>query len=305
MIKRWRVKTLFLTGFFCLALFRPVFSQEAVVIQAMTAEQLTADISQKWSNIQDFQSDMTVGMQMFGKMMKIKGTIWQKGKLFRAEMTLPSELMPPTDKSVGPLKVLVIFDGKIMWQSLPMMNMVTKSDISALEGKTKNVSFSKSFYSLPAVSYQLSEKKRNGNDCYFLETKDTNKFIQNSPAAGLGVNLPMNMSFQSIGVWINKTTLFPDLIEFYVQNNTPGMSLEFKNIKTDQGLTLDLFTFQVPEGVQVMDVTASMKAIAGKTEKQSTISDTIQTTTEKTVKQSIVSDTIQAATVPDTGQAPQ
>ena len=259
-----------LTGLFCLAFFRPVFSQE------MTTEELAAGISQKWSSIQDFQSDMTVGMQMFGKMMKIKGAIWQKGNFFRAEMTLPPELMPPTDKPAESLKVLVVFDGKTMWQMLPMMNMVTKTDFSALEGKIKSIPFSKSLYSLPVVSYQLSEKKRNGGDYYFLETKDSKEFIQNSPMAGLGVNLPTNMSFQSIGVWVNKNTLFPDLIEFYVQKNAPGMYVEFKNIKTDQGLSPKLFVFKVPEGVTPMDMTETMKAMAGKMTQPAAEPDTTQ-----------------------------
>ena len=265
MIKPRRTKVLFLTILMCLALFRPVFSQEAVVpVPAMTVEQLTADISQKWSGIQDLQGDMTVGMQMFGKMMEIKGAIWQKDKLFRAEMTMPPELIPQTDKAAEPLKVLMVFDGKTMWQSLPMMNMVTKIDISALGGTIKNAPFSRSFHSLPDVSYQLSEKKRKGQNYHFLETKEADKFVQNSPVSGMGVNLPTNMSFQSIGVWVNKETLFPDLIEFYTQKNTPGMFVEFKNIKTDQGLASELFTFRAPKGAQVMDLTASMKAVAEK-----------------------------------------
>ena len=261
MIKLWKVKTLFLTGFFCLALFRPVFGQD------MTVEELAAGMSQKWSSIQDLQADMTVGMQMFGKMMKVQGTIWQKDKLFRAEMTLPPELVPQTDESAEPVKVLMVFDGKIMWQLLPMMNMATKIDISELKGTIKNAPFSKSFYSLPDVSYQLSEKEQNGNTYYFLETKEADKFVKNSPVAGMGVNMPTNMSFQGVGVWVNKDTLFPDRIEFYAQNKTPGMYVEFKNVKTDQGLASKLFTFQVPKDVQVMDMTASMKAIAEKTEK--------------------------------------
>ena len=261
MAKLWRVKTLFLTVLLCLALFRPVFSQE------MTAEELATAISQKWSGIQDLQGDMTVGMQMSGKMTEIKGAIWQKEKLFRVEMTMPPELMPPTDKAAEPLKMLMVFDGKTMWQSLPMMNMVTKIDISALEGTIKNAPFSRSFHSLPAVSYQLSEKTRKGQDYYFLETKEADKFVQNSPVSGMDVNLSTNTSFQGIGVWVNKETLFPDLIEFYTQKNTPGMFVEFKNIKTDQDLASELFTFRAPKGAQVMDLTASMKARAEKMEK--------------------------------------
>jgi outer membrane lipoprotein-sorting protein len=295
---------LFLVGFFCLVLSGPAFSQEVVAGQVMTAEQLTADIGQKWSTIQDFQADLTVGMQVFGKMTKMKGTIWQKDKLFRGEMTLPPELMPQTDKLAEPPKVLVVFDGKVMWQTLPMMSIVTKTDFSALDGTIKSLPFSKSLYSLPAVSYRLSEKKRNGEDYYFLETKDSKEFIQNSPVAALGVNLPANMSFHSIGLWVNKNTLFPDLIEFYVQKNTPGMSLEFKNIKIDQGLSPMLFVFKVPDGAQVMDMTASIKAIAKKTAakqqpKQSTVTDTTQVT--KVVPETPAGQ----STVPDTVQTPQ
>ncbi|MFA5393426.1 MAG: hypothetical protein WC081_04895 [Candidatus Ratteibacteria bacterium] len=304
MIKKWRLKVLFLTGFLCLAFFRPAFSQEVVAGQVMTAEQLTADIGQKWSKIQDFQADLTVGMQVFGKMTKMKGTIWQKDNLFRGEMTLPPELMPQTGKSAEPLKVLVVFDGKVMWQTLPMMSIVTKTDFSALEGTIKSLPFSEALYSLPAVSYRLSEKKRNGEDYYFLETKDSKEFIQNSPMAALGVNLPANMSFQSIGLWVNKNTLFPDLIEFYVQKNTPGMSLEFKNIKIDQVLSPALFVFQVPDGAQVMDMTASIKAIAKKTAakqqpKQSTATDTTQ------VPRIVPETPAGQSTVPDTAQTPQ
>ena len=72
----------------------------------------------------------------------------------------------------------MIFDEKTMWLSLREMNMVMKSDISALEGKTNNAPFSKPIYSLPALSYKLSEKNRNGNDYYFLETDEIKDFSQ-------------------------------------------------------------------------------------------------------------------------------
>jgi outer membrane lipoprotein-sorting protein len=286
-IKRFRKgAVLILTGFFCLAFFRPVFSQETT--QPMTAEQVMAGVSQKWGNIKDFQGDMTIGMQMFGKMMKMEGTVWAKDKLFRTEMTLPPEMMPSSNKPAAPIKLLMVFDGKTMWQMLPMMNMVTKIEYSALEGKIKNMP-SGFHYSLPAVSYKLSEKKRNETEYYLLETNETNKFIQNSPVSAMGANLPTT-NIKSISVWVNKATLFPDLMEFYFQDNTaPGMYLEFKNVKTDQGLAPELFTFQVPEGMQVMDMTASIKAMAGKREKQSTAPDTAQ----------------QSATTPDTGQVSQ
>ena len=270
---RLRVKkgaVLVLAGLFCLSLFRPAFSQE------MTAEQLTAGMRQKWSSVKDFQTDLTIGMQMFGKMMKIEGTVWQKERLFRAEMTLPPELMPAGNKPGEPIKALMVFDGKTMWQSLPMMNLVTRTDFSALEGKLKNTPFSKPSYVLPELSFQLSEKNRDGNDYYFLETGDVEDFIQNSPVSSVGVNLPANMSFQSVGIWVNKTSLFPELIEFYAQDHTPGMFLQFKNIKTEQGLASELFTFRVPKDAMVMDMTEAVKALAGKKAQQPSAPDTGQ-----------------------------
>jgi len=171
------------------------------------------------------------------------------------------------------------------------MNMVMKADVSALGGKTNSAPFSKPLYSLPAVPYQLSEKKRNGNDYYFLETSEIKDFFQKSGVSFMGMFLPKKPPLRSIGVWVNKNTLFPDLIEFYAQKNAPVMYVEFKNVKIDQGLSPNLFIFKVPEGVKpqdIPDMTETLKAMAGKTEKQSTASDTIQ-----------------AATAPDTGQAPK
>ena len=279
MIRRWRDKTLFLTSLLCLVLFRPVFSQEAVVSQAMTVEQLTADISQKWSNIQDFQSDLTIGVQVSGKTAKIEGTVWQKERVFRAEMTMPPEIVETIAgfKPAGSVKALMIFDEKTLWFLTPtMMNMVMKADISALEGKTNNAPFSKPLYSLPALAYMLSEENRNGNDYYFLETGSIKDFFQKSAMSFMGMLLPTKPPFQSIGVWVNTTTLFPDLVEFYTQNNTPGMSLEFKNVKTDQGLSPKLFVFKVPEGVTPMDTTETMKAMVGKMTQSATEPDTTQ-----------------------------
>ena len=282
MINRLKAKVLFLTGLLCLALFRPVFSQEeAVPVPAMTVEQLTADINQKWSNIQDFQSDLTVSVQVSGKTTKIEGTVWQKERVFRTKVTMTPEIVESVAgfKPAGLFEVLAVFDGKTMWFSLPTMNMVMKADFSALEGKTNNVPFSKPLYSLPALSYMLSEENRNGNDYYFLETGNIKDFFQKSAVAFMGMFLPTKPPFQSIGVWVNKNTLFPDLIEFYVQKNAPGMYVEFKNIKTDQGLSPKLFVFKVPEGVTPMDMTETMKAMAGKM--------------------------TQPAAEPDTGQAPK
>ena len=271
-MKQLRVKILFLMGLLCLALFRPVFSQEEAPVLAMTVEQLTADINQKWSNIQDFQSDLAVSVQVSDKTTKIEGTIWQKERVFRAEMTMSPEIVETVAgfKPAGSVKALMIFDGKTMWLSLPtMMNMVMKADISFLEGKTNNAPFSKFLYSLPALSYMLSEENRNGNNYYFLETGNIKDFFQKSAVSFMGMFLPTKPPLRNIGVWVNKKTLFPDRIEFYAEKNAPVMYAEFTNVKTDQGLSPKLFVFKVPEGATPMDMTETMKAMAGKTEKQS------------------------------------
>ena len=268
MIKGGRLKVLFLTGLLCLALFRPVFSQEeAVPIPAMTVEQLTADINQKWSNIRDFQSDLAVSVQVPGKTTKIEGTVWQKERVFRVEMTMPPEIVETVAgfKPAGSVKALMIFDGKTMWLSLPTtMNMVIKADISALEGKTNNAPFSKPLYSLPALSYMLNEENRNGNDYYLLETGNIKDFFQKSAVSFMGMFLPIKPPLQNIGVWVNKTTLFPELVEFYAQKNAPVMYVEFKNVKTDQGPSPNLFVFKIPKGVTPMDMTETLKAMTGK-----------------------------------------
>ncbi|MFH0796305.1 MAG: hypothetical protein V2A65_04520 [Candidatus Omnitrophota bacterium] len=246
-------------GIIGLAFLTPGFSQ------TMTAEQISAKIKECWGNAKDFQADMALNMEMMGTTMKMEGTVWQKEKLFRMEMTMPAGSMgAPTTE---PMKMLMVFDGKTMWQLMPMMNMVTKIDFASLEGKIKEGmmgSMSKPLYSLPEVSYQISEKEKDGKGYYFLETTDIANFVQKSSMSGAGVNLPANMPFQGIGIWVNKTSSFPELTEFYSQEGKTVMSVEMKNVKTNQNLSPELFTFKVPEGVQVMDMTEMMKKMAGK-----------------------------------------
>ncbi|MFH2068118.1 MAG: hypothetical protein ABII89_01470 [Candidatus Omnitrophota bacterium] len=267
MIKRWRVKALFLTGLLCLALSRPVFGQEeSVPGQAMPVEQLTADMNRRWGNIQDFQSDLTIGVQVSGKTTKIEGAVWQKERVFRTELTVPPEIITAMTgyRVSGLFKALMVFDGKTAWFSLPSMNMVMKTDISALGGKTNNAPFSKPLYLLPALSYSISEENRNGDDYYFLETGNIKDFFQKSAVSFMGMFLPTKPPLQSIGAWVNKGTLFPDSVEFYAQKNAAVMYVEFRNVKTDRGLSPELFVFKVPEGMQVMDMTETMKEMAGK-----------------------------------------
>ena len=250
-----KVAVLVLAGIIGLAFLTPGFSQ------TMTAEQISAKFKECWGNAKDFQADMNIGMEMMGTTMKMEGTVWQKDKLFRMEMTMPAGSMGTT--TTEPMKMLMVFDGKTMWQLMPMMNMVTKIDFASLEGKIKEQMESMSnLYSLPDVSYQISEKKKDGNSYYFLETSDVSKFAQKGIGGGMGS--AGQMPFQKVGVWVNKTSSFPELTEFYSQEGKTVMSVEMKNVKTNQGLSPELFTFKVPEGAQVMDMTEMVKTMSQK-----------------------------------------
>jgi hypothetical protein len=151
-------------------------------------------------------------------------------------------------------------------------------DYSVVEGKGKGMSdgsllpilFSKPPYSLPNLPYELSEDNLDGVDCYFLETDEIFKFLLRNETAPDDTG---KLSGQ-IDVLVNKTTLFPDRLEFHSkEGNAPlNVDIDFKNVKTNQGLSDDLFAFQVPKGAQVKDVTEKIKAAPAA--KESTAPDT-------------------------------
>jgi len=250
-------------GLWSLGVWKPIYSQE------LSPEELVSAIRQKWSTIQDFQADMTIGVQFLGTLLKIEGTVWQKERLFRAKMLFPPELMPQMQSKEGtsqvPPEMLIVFDGKAMWQSMPMLpNLVMKTDFSSLEGKAKEVITPRALYNLPDLSYRVSEKNREGVAYYLLETGDVTQFLHKSVPPGMGINIPKDISFNKVCVWVNKATLFPELIEGFTQGDTPAFYLQFKNLKVNQGLPQELFLFQIPEGAQIMDMTAMMKAMTEK-----------------------------------------
>ena len=251
-----------------IALFSLFFLSAVGLVQAedLTADTILKQMKEKWSGSQSMQADVSMNANLSGLRIKIDGTMWQKAKLFRAEMTIPPEVLAGSSaagSSLAPLKMLMVFDGAVMWQHFSMMNMVTKIDMAAVESKLPGGMPPRVFLggSLPEnVSYKVSAVTRSNKNYYLMEVKDIARFIKNAFPPGTMVNIPANMQFQKVAVWVGRDSLFPEIIEFFTTADTAMMAMEFKNIKVNPDLSPDLFVFNVPEGVQPVDMTPMVLA---------------------------------------------
>ncbi|MFH0797236.1 MAG: hypothetical protein V2A65_09340 [Candidatus Omnitrophota bacterium] len=225
--------------------------------ESITPEDLVHQITERWVNTENLQADLTVGTTMSGTPMNVDGTYWQKGRLFRIEVDLPSSSAGNEDKPGEPNKGLCIFDGKTLWLSSP--DSIFKINYSVLGNEIKGIALPKIIGNIPAVSYQLSEKTLQEIEYYLLETRDVGQFIQEMVVPGMNFSIPVPLPFQRVVVWVNKTSLFPEMFEFYAKGENPSAFLRFGTINPEPAFSPELFTFKVTKGGAVMDVTELVK----------------------------------------------
>ena len=246
-------------GFLLVSLVFGLLRGLPLYAQTKEAKEVLGKVAQRWKEIKDFQADLATGIQMMGSWMTMESKIWSKGDKFRMEMDLPS---PQGTKN----KMNMVFDGKTMWQYIPLQNMVIKIDFTSLMNWAKEKGLEKETMMLkpkqplplpPDVKYKVSEKEKEGRVYYLLETEEITSGMMDRPE----LKAMKNSQFmpKKIVFWIRKDDFFPFRYEVYSQEDSLGMWMEFRNVQTDIGIEDKNFIFQPPSDAQIMDMTDMMK----------------------------------------------
>ncbi|HNS49422.1 MAG TPA: hypothetical protein PKM61_07860 [bacterium] len=248
-----------------LTLKRIGISLTALLLLAGTASRLRAevpaslvsDLNGRWSSLKSLQADLSVGFQMFGNTLNTGGRFWQQERLFRCELTVPQELSPNRQLTGDASRIQILFDGRTLWQSMPIWNLAYKFDLTQLDTRLAEEMTPASFQ-LPAISYSTSEKVRNRKNYYLLETRDVAGFSRGNQLAASLYPVLGQLPFKRIQVWVGRESLLPEIVEFYGSQSVPIFFFRLQNIKTGQALAPELFTFRMPEGSKVIDMTSSL-----------------------------------------------
>ncbi|HNQ35482.1 MAG TPA: hypothetical protein PKN80_05390 [bacterium] len=226
-------------------------------LRAEVPASLVSDLNGRWSSLKSLQADLSVGFQMFGNTLNTGGRFWQQERLFRCELTVPQELSPNRQLTGDASRIQILFDGRTLWQSMPIWNLAYKFDLTQLDTRLAEEMTPASFQ-LPAISYSTSEKVRNRKNYYLLETRDVAGFSRGNQLAASLYPVLGQLPFKRIQVWVGRESLLPEIVEFYGSQSVPIFFFRLQNIKTGQALAPELFTFRMPEGSKVIDMTSSL-----------------------------------------------
>ena len=222
----------------------------AQAAQAPAAKTPVKASAKAQSDVQSWQADLTMKMNVQGQSVDVTGTICaKKPNRTRIEMSLST--MPQA-------KQVVYSDGKTVWVYLPEMNIATKIDAS----KARSALGMGAQGDLAGISNPLAGFPKDSIKALPDETldKEACKVYDCKPPVALGGKLPFMPA--KIKIWVSKKTNMMVGQDMVGADGNVMMFIRLSNIKVNPELADSVFAFAPPKDAKVSDMTeGAVKAL--------------------------------------------
>lgn len=220
--------------------------------QGTDQETLIKRIKENYQELTSFQADIYIEETKEGKEKQGQGNIWAQEGKFRMEIeTIVSDIVSDTGQEGTIEKETIVFDGKIFWIYSQPKNELITIDLSKLtdlpglaRGQIRDIVtqleegaldfFSPRFP--PVEEIEISENKWKGRNFYVL--KDGQR-----------------------ETWVSKEDYLIYRVIRYDETDNVLFDVELTAISLNEKISDGRFTFQVPQGVQPLDMVELMKAM--------------------------------------------
>lgn len=226
-------------------------------------EVLFNKLIERYKNVNEMSAVVEMNMSMMGTTMKMPMKMWMKGNMFRMDMSM---VVPGTDKN---MEQIMIGDEKTVSIYNNLNNSIMTIDLNKLPEETrkmvksqyfsKSMGFDAEMFGKVKDCLSVEEIARNDRKLYLITLDDINA-IRNS------LNMPpgaAQIPFKKLVYMIDYNTLIPVKIEIYTEGNTPGVWMDFIELKTT-GVQDSIFNVKFPSDTKKIDITDSVKASLGK-----------------------------------------
>ncbi len=228
------------------------------LIQAQPVEQKAIffkRLAEKQAELQEISGRFEINMNIMGNNMRIPVKFWNKSEKMRMDIDMSMPGMPSSMEQV------IILDSKQLIQYQKMINTVMTADLTRMseevrkkirENQSSMFGWEESISILKKIedNVEIEEKNRDGKKFYLLTVKDFNK-LPNMPSIGGNNSKQM---FKKMLLWVDYDSLLPVKMEIYGEAETPGISIDFLELKTGK-VSDDVFHIKFPEDVKYMDIT--------------------------------------------------
>ncbi|MCM8815804.1 MAG: hypothetical protein NC931_07515 [Candidatus Omnitrophica bacterium] len=215
-------------------------------------------IIEKYRDVNEMSAVVEMNMSMMGITMKMPMKVWVKGKNFRMDMSM---VVPGTDKN---MEQITVSDGNTVSTYNNLNNTIMTIDMNKLPEEmkkiiknqyaTKSMGFDLEMFEKIKDQIKVEETVRNGRKVYLI-TFDNMEAIRNS------FNIPpsvQQLPIKKLLYTIDYDSLLPVKMEIYADGETPGLWMDFIEIKTS-GVPDSIFNLKFPSDAKIMDVTESLK----------------------------------------------
>ncbi len=213
------------------------------IAQGADKETLIKKIKDNYQEITSLQADIYIETIEKGEG---EGKIWAKEGKFRMEI----EAIASGSKEAAE-KQIIVFDGKIFWiYSQPKNELITidLSKLADLSGVVKG--------QLQEIVKGLEENALN----FFSPQFPPEEEIEISENEWKGKSFYVLRHGQT-ETWVNKEDYFIYRVITYDETENVTSDVELTVINLNEKISDELFTFQVPQGVQPLDMVELMKAM--------------------------------------------
>ena len=217
-------------------------------VQAADKQTIIKRIKDNYKELTSFQADIYIERIEQGKELEGEGKIWAKEDKFRMEI---EEIASDSGEKEASEKRVIVFDGTIFWIYSQPKNELFSIDLSKLtdlsdlvKGQLQEIVkgleegvlnfFSPQFS--PEEEIEISENEWKGTSFYVLRHGQTE-------------------------TWVNKEDYFIYRIITYDETENVISDVQLTVINLNEKISDELFTFQVPEGVQPLDMVEIMKGM--------------------------------------------
>jgi len=216
--------------------------------QGADKETIIKRIKDNYQELTTFQADIYIEAIEQGKDIEGEGKIWAKEGKFRMEI---ESIASDSSQEAAPENRTIVFDGKVFWIYLQPKNELITIDLSKLtnlpdlargqlqEMVTELEEGVLNFFSPqfpPAEEIEISENEWKGKSFYVLKDGQTE-------------------------TWVSKEDYLIYRVITYDEAENVTSDVEFTIINLNEKISDELFTFQVPEGVQPLDMVEMIKAM--------------------------------------------
>lgn len=209
---------------------------------AITVKEIHLKFKATYEQTKNFSADFEQTTHHQNRRSIVKGKlVFEKPNLLRLEYfdsTNPEELVQ-----------LIVSDGKTSWSYTPYLEQVNKTEA---KGKELLPGVGKSFEQLPK-NYNMElvpDDVANPKGIYRVKL-----FLKDAASQTATRDKQQNSQLmESLEVWIHSKDWTPVQFSYTIPSHNMLVITALKNIKLNQKLNKDTFTFTVPKGVEVIDL---------------------------------------------------